>query len=1793
MKKLFGILTFALFVVAGCGDDSPEEACRPGSADCACSAEEPACAGENLTCIQGLCRTCENGGCVPLEPKCYSPCRGSFLDKSGKQRVCSEEGLVEGCLSGSRCDQGTCLPEAADPSDDGAAGAASAPGSSTLATTGDANDDSVPSTPGACESDPQCPEHQVCIAKRCYSTCDGDAECAEGSVCRRKVCRQQCDEQKPCQGLGYSCRKLGNTTSLCLPQVQKDPELAQQEPASDQGSFALLAGRDCGGEGCPVRPLRFTTTRTTGSFFIRNDSPVARVFAISKARQAQTGADGTDQVFLASAGENPLSWLELGEVTPARTPGIEVTIAPNRTSEIRIARARSAEVPRWQGLLEITTPGLGPQTVSLDYSERVPGRWSGKLYHFGNFGDRTPGHDQLNDWISARGDLSLAQKVPNALVRAWANYRAGKISGAELDAVLESVLTGSWSFARVQELCDEARGGVCAPFVGPANRPVISITNDPISAPVPSGVVEHAIRFSLGEGATSAACKGDANCFAGRIDSSASLQYPNNPALVLRFGKDPTDCGGGKCLTPLAELSSPTLLGARFDTSSSTSCDKAIDFGSKSTPWLVPGMRRDLEREPISQVMECRDSALPFLGDSSANVELAASNPVPDGLERRRTLELVDGLLIDQQSMLILFRETLESFLGGPGDVFSTYGLIKVQREPDEPAPEELVGTVPSEPSAPRSRQQLEAVCPGYLLSRVFPEEKYQALSDVSAQARGDLVAALLNGRTGDVSQAPDVDPTVEDVHYLCTWTELSQEVTTAVQSANTEQRARIDVACPPYSRVVYFTLPTSAGIDTTTCNETDTCHENLRDWALQPGLLRLPPGELSNFSMSKAAFDLTWGCRDSTQVLCDDYSDLRLGKRFLAAVVGREVMNPLETDIKEAFRYKFQFQNRDGQNVGFAPTICDASTRLVPYCYSPDAILDLKDRVDCALAVYDDHVSGKVTLTGELPKQLRNYLRKNFGFQTLPNPLGDPRIEDGFERLYSELLVMLGDDAYTASFASRFDLAQSTIAAFEGSEFEQGGIDLSGVAGHEMYKLYQASQYYQLVLDRFFAESTWLWNNLDTDQGLNGYLSINTVAGYLTRVIRASTQLSNTSNEIARRYQAFNRPDLARRVIERGYARSYLESQILSQFMRAVQQVVERDQQDQVAVAVSDAERSYRVAMLDMQNSYKRIQDDRTIFGFAPDYIPFPALEEQDDGAFPVLVARAKERLAVAETDEQRALSTNRAFETDAAAFQGELVKIRSDFEKQLGDLCGTFQGSDGKLYPAIARYKHLSDKYATLADPCGLEGGAIWDKGQDIGTRDLELRKSYQEATNLTTQAEALVARVKEQCRISNDTTAANSAIQKDINDLEERVDRINAAVGFIDRSLNAIGQTLVLIGEESYAIPGYVVAATALTGETLAYELQAADLRDDIRAKELEQTQRAAYAECEQFAADGAYEMRAVHREILLKNLDILLALGNLGVAGSELVQLNNQRLRLEGQWEDSNKLTINVQAAKNDPNVRIYKNDAIINADRSFESALREVYRATKVFEYYTGQSYAALDKLFLVRMVGAGDVNLKQYLAELEDAFFNFEEEFGKPATRVAVISLRDQVFRSPLYANGQTQQLSLEERVRQFRTALIDPKLVDDQGNIVVPFSTGFGELSPLTNNHKILFMEASIESAEHGDDVGRLYLRQLGSSAVVNADGERRTYAFPPRTAVLNPLFPSQGSSGREAFDTLLGGPTASIFRDYRFRDRPFVNSSWQLVFNPRTESVNRDIALSAIDDVKLYVYYTDFSNL
>ena len=77
---------------------------------------------------------------------------------------------------------------------------------------------------------------------------------------------------------------------------------------------------------------------------------------------------------------------------------------------------------------------------------------------------------------------------------------------------------------------------------------------------------------------------------------------------------------------------------------------------------------------------------------------------------------------------------------------------------------------------------------------------------------------------------------------------------------------------------------------------------------------------------------------------------------------------------------------------------------------------------------------------------------------------------------------------------------------------------------------------------------------------------------------------------------------------------------------------------------------------------------------------------------------------------------------------------------------------------------------------------------------------------------------------------------------------------------------------------------------------------------------------------------------------------------------------------------------------------------------------------------------------------------------------------------------------------------------------------------------------------------------------------------------GSKIYYRFPERLAVVNPFF-----NGNRVF-------TDDVYRNSDFRDRPYLNSSWELVINQRDEGVNQDIDLQSVTDVRVYVYYSDF---
>jgi hypothetical protein len=1729
---------------------------------------------------------CRGESCPPAEPRCYTPCSGSFTDADGVYRVCSPEGLLEGCLEGAACVDGSCVPVV-----DGAPAAAV----------------------GACAGETDCPDFQTCLDGRCYATCEKGGECAPGYGCVRHVCRKECTDTAECEG-ELVCRE-----GACLPTLGADGE-----PAPPPGVLSV-----------DVALLQFTTRVDSGSFQLHNGSERTQVITVRKLEHSTVDEDGRTVSEHADRGGTPLGWLQLGIGVAGPADRVVVTVPPGESRTVALAGARNPALSRWTGTLEIASAEGTRKLVPLAYSEEVQGRWAGTAYFFGNFEDglrpeldRSP----LDDWIADRANIAAIDRVPNAFLQAWARFRNRTFSLAEMQALVSATLGGSWQSQRVKELCREAgygAGAACAPFGGVGSESVLLYTSSVVDNPVPSGVAEVDLALNLRpatptERAAEPRCAGSPHCFVGRIETSQALHYGGNPSLVLRFASDPVGCaqvGEAGCVNFVEDLSAELAIGGRyFPGEDESGCTRRGGMVAYEVPWLVPGFlpagARVGETGGARIRRECRDQVVPY-GSADRNAAYAGANPVPDGLPRHRRLELVDAMLVEQHVLLLLLRETTDAFHGGPHPL-ATYGYAVLFKQPTELEPGDYVGTVPVD-DRPPAASALRVACDDDLIRTVTGVPRTRPIEELRKEELRALARAVVRGDTSAVGDAPppavDADG-AEQVHYLCVFRE--ETVEPGAREPTLIQREVFDagplgtVPCPAGATVVFFTVGTAdfgedfdvAGQPCNTPRE--TCLATLRDWVQSGRKVRLSDQARTLFAdlPGAVATDLVYQCEGETLADCpDDRYDLRAGKRFLSSSANRVYFHPIETDIREAFRYRTQFASRTGTAVGFAPEPCAAGSNLVPYCYDAARIEEVEARVDCALAVYHHHLAAgrfdpahpddAATL-----ETLRRFLEKNFALVQTDDHLGVPRVEYGFERLHAELLIMLGDDAYTASFASRFDLAGASNLVFEGDRFEEGGVLLSGGAGYELYRLYQAVQYYGMVLDRFYAAAPLLWAAIGVDPALR-YLGEATVTTYLERVTRASTQAAAAWAEIARRYQALNRPDLARLVLERAYARTSLESAILTEVMTQLTLAVSPPGIAQVRTEIENAQRRYKVALLAMRQAYDRIDDEVNFFGLPPDYVPFPALGADDENGFEVLLARAQERAEAAAILEQAALASSREYEVDEAAFQAELVTIRAGYEKELGDLCGTFVGIDGRVYAAIPRYAHLSAETARFADPCGeVETGALAAQLRAIQDRQLQIQRVRRELDHKLAEAADAREWVAVQCGLILEDVNRFLTDQRAIDDLQGSLDSTQTAISALDRTMDVVTGIADRTAEVFEIVTpwgslGAVAINNIWAASAVVHYVTTIVLEDQIRRKQAQIRDRERQYEawtigrqCDYLTAELVYTLRDLQRQMDLGELDALQATWDLQTELSNLKALLHERSRLEAEWEDAEALAIEAAAARTDPNVRIYKNDAVINADRAFTRAIQEAYRATRVFEYDTAQSYPALDQLFLVRLVDYGDVNLRNYLAELEAAYHEFEERFGPPDTRVEVISLRDDVLQIPRYsADGEKRILTAEERVALFRERLRDPAMRDRTGALAVPFSTTFDRLSPLTVNHRILLAEVEL-FGDAGDDLARVYLRQSGTGVIRDAEGNRRYYTFPERTAVMNAFL-----NGNRAFLDYLPGPNYDVYRSTRFRERPFVQTRWELVLDQANEAVNEDVSVDGLDDIVVYVYYTDYT--
>ncbi|MFO0595933.1 MAG: hypothetical protein U0228_11525 [Myxococcaceae bacterium] len=1744
--------------------------CTPGSAGCACTTSDGCNAG--LACTAGLCLSAAE--LPPANPRCFTGCGGDITQADGGVRVCTADRVIEGCLEGRSCVQGSCV----------------APGEN----------------PPTCAEDLDCPPFQVCLTGGCYSNCDSNSDCGSGFGCYRHACRPSCvvSGTTPCPS-GAACTSDDGQNGFCTP-VGTTTGTAQVLPTT--GLRVLDA------------PLALSNIKPSASFVIVPEGTSAQDVTIRKLWHSSTNPAGvTERVDAKQVdggylpcdplrNECPMQWVSLtvpgGTATQDPTasfrllPGCVEPGSDGGTPCPRITvNGGNTTAVKWEGELEITTRDATAR-VYLSYAQRPDGQWSGAMYYFGTFSNTG-----LPAWIGSSTKSTSITTVNNALMQRWGALRNGLPGGwNEFLAVLTSTREGSWNYASVKQRCPGAGAGpnaVCYPFDG-APLGVTPYVQNPTQYPVPTGVTELPVAMNL----QLSGANGD--LFTGRLVSSAAMHYPGNPAVKLQFSGDPSKLAscttaGPDCLVLLKDVNSmmpvpadinrlTSNVGGRYVSSDGTCVSGYSRF---EVPWLIPGLTDGTVPATGGgrSRVECRDTELPFDGTLSTNVPinvgLAGANPVPDGQARTRTLRFFDGALVNQSTLFVLFEESYPSTV--PGRLPTTaYGYMLLNRIPVALAPSDFVGLSGATTVVKNPPSTATLSCDPQLMSDL----------GVSMTDKVDVATKMLDGNAATYTA---VSNPATAIHYFCQDTGLFNGGPGDVGASS------VKVPCPDGSKVTFFNVCDSTG----TCGLTPgdlandqcqlqrqpepggaTCSANsdCRSGMCSAGVcvigtcgdrlraLKSTPGKI--FEGGTDDQPLMSRCTSAGVIYCDDdRRDLRTGKTFyrrLPATPPRAFLE-LQRVIDDAFRYRVRFRSStSGSAVGFAPQQCAPNSDAIPYCYDVRQLQEARQRVDCLAALYDDSTWFNALSTPtelQLKNRLIGFLKQDFAQLT--------QGRDGFERLYAELLTMLGDEALTAAYASRFDLAAAGGANFRGSAFEPGGIDLSGVAGAEMYNLHQAVQYYQLALDRLYAfgptfQVALSRGNVGVDPDV---ITSGMVTSYLERLVRTASQKARAWGEIARRYQNFNRPDLARKVIERAYVGTYLESALISRLMLDITEQSAAASLPQLRITIEKAQRNYRMSLLDMRDTYAKITDETNFFGYAPDYVPFPALDGSSvssANAYEVVSLLAKQRLDLAKTREQAALTFGKQGKVDAAQFQSELTTIRNTYENQLSSLCGTFV-KDGTVYPATRKYADLLPTGALTGDPCGtVDNGDLRAAKANVQDQLQALQQTVNAQGLLQLRLQNEQRSVARQCKLIDDLADYQFDVAGQVRDLNTVMAVIRGetaiAVGTAQVGVQALTAKETAAG---VAIVGALGVLAQAVGDAALIPLQR-----DVEDYQAASARRATQTQCDLAQVQSDATVSNLIGELLASRVNVKRAEYQVQLAVAEVRKLTNTAQRLQAQQEEAESLAIDVQAAQNDPNVRIYQNDAIINADVSFNAALAAAYRLTRVFEYYTSQTYARKDQLFLIRMVTAGQYNLENYLLELDNEFQNFEEQFGNPDVRVLALSLRDDIFQIP-YSDERGHALSEEQRVELLRARLKDPKLLDRNGYLTIPFTTRLADVSPVTRNHKIRHVEIDLQGVDLGDAVARVYLRMSGTGVVRNVNDQTDFFVFPQRLGVVN-----TSRLGAKAFDP-------EVYRNYRFRDRPLVNTLWELIINQRDEAANKDIDLHTLNDLRVLFYYSDFTSL
>jgi uncharacterized Zn-finger protein len=467
----------------------------------------------------------------------------------------------------------------------------------------------------------------------------------------------------------------------------------------------------------------------------------------------------------------------------------------------------------------------------------------------------------------------------------------------------------------------------------------------------------------------------------------------------------------------------------------------------------------------------------------------------------------------------------------------------------------------------------------------------------------------------------------------------------------------------------------------------------------------------------------------------------------------------------------------------------------------------------------------------------------------------------------------------------------------------------------------------------------------------------------------------------------------------------------------------------------------------------------------------------------------------------------------------------------------------------------------------------------------RNRALEEKVEQIQNQVAHMEASCEDIYHFGKALKDNAVGQMSLEHTIAECNRTIEKAGQVCGGISSTAGAMANmsagTSINIGAvgASIAIGSASSVQAVITHEThKEIRTTESSLRDARGAEMRLQTDK----ECKMLTNEGEKQIRDILVGMESARIEVAQALQRLEIQGQKVASEQQGATRLLAELHEMRELTINKAAARNNPNFRIYRDDNVRNAEIAFKKVLAEAYKATLVFEYYTSQTYAFRNELLLARMINYGEYNLQNYIYDLEDAFWEFEDYFGVPELRVLPLSLKNDIFPGMRVAPGGKpySEREMEDSVEDWLKYSLN-----EDGTARVSFQIGPEHISPNTRVHKISYVEACVEkqtaaAAQHP----RIYLDMNGTSSIWGL-GERSTsnfYSFGSRPSVVT----ARWCSGSDySWDQ-------KIFQSQKYTQRPLFNTEWELSINFTTEPANKIYRPEDFDDLKLFFYYYEYTD-